>query len=253
MRLIVVCLILFFSLAIFSPQSLSQDTSFPVKITSQTANVRSDSTVNSEIITEVPKGKILTVVKSFYEWYRVELPDDAPCYISSQYVSVIGDNVAAVKNDNVNLRLKPDTKSVILGKVSRDKIVNISGTQGNWYRIVPPEEARGWIHKSTALSLPAAELKPQTPPTVAKPKEQASDIITLEGKVSDRGKTLGLFNKQLSHKLVTTDNKEYFLKGNKYKLNMFVNSIVRIKGKILTDIPKQKYPVIEVDSAQRLN
>ncbi|MCM8770427.1 MAG: SH3 domain-containing protein [Candidatus Omnitrophica bacterium] len=121
------------------------------------ANVRTDSTINSETIIKLDKDESVVVRGSFYEWYRITLPKSASCYVFSKYISALDEKTGVVNSENVNIRLRPDTKSPILGKLKKGQTVNIIKFVDNWYIIEPTEETYGWIHKTAVRK--KAELK----------------------------------------------------------------------------------------------
>ncbi|MCM8779706.1 MAG: SH3 domain-containing protein [Candidatus Omnitrophica bacterium] len=112
------------------------------------ANVRTDSTINSEIIIKLNKGDVVVTTKDFYDWYKIVLPKYAACYVSARYISAASEKSGTANSDNVNIRLRPDTKSPILGKLKQGEPVNIINFSNDWYAIEPTENTYGWIHKS---------------------------------------------------------------------------------------------------------
>ncbi|MDD5236911.1 MAG: SH3 domain-containing protein [Candidatus Omnitrophica bacterium] len=244
-------------LGLISTYSAFSQEKFPfyVSVVTQGVNVRTDSTVNAEVIVKLNKGETVLVVKDFYDWYKITLPKSAPCYVFAKYISAMSEKIGVVNSENVNARLKPNTKAAILGKLKKGESVNIISFSDSWYLIEPTEETHGWIHKSVvkATELSVEKEKMVSPAPVYQKKEETKNILDLEGTIYDRGKTLGLFRQKITHKLFTNDNKSYLLTGNKYKFNMYANQRVRIKGFLITDLPNQEYPVIEVQELEKLN
>jgi len=265
MKIIKIFLILAFSGFIFLCSGFCQE-KFPfyAAVVIEGVNVRTDSTINSEIIIKLNKGDAVLVAKEFYDWYRIALPKSSPCYVFGKYITAMSEKTGVINSDNVNVRLKPSTKSIILGKLKKGQSVNIISFTDNWYLIEPTLETYGWIHKSVVkaaeptnpnlpeLSQKKEEITPNTA-VIAEKKEEAKNNLSLEGIIYERGKTLGLFRKKITHKLLTTNNVAYLLTGNKYKFNLYVNDKVRIKGYLITGLPNQEYPVIEVQELEKLN
>lgn len=110
-------------------------------------NVRSDSTTTSEIICKVNKGDNVEVVLELYDWYKIRLPKNAPAFVKKEFVVIIDDKTAKIREDSVNIRLRPDTSSPILGEVNKDEVIKILGETQGWYKIEPLNHSFGWIHK----------------------------------------------------------------------------------------------------------
>jgi uncharacterized protein YgiM (DUF1202 family) len=196
-------------------------------------NIRSDSTLSSEVICKVDKGEPLDVSSELYDWYKISLPQAAPSFIKKDFVTLSKDGkIAKVSADFVNIRLRPDISSPILGKVNKDEIVDILQDKGDWYRIKPVKNSFGWIHKSF----------------VSESRKDITKDITVEGMVKQK-----TFTRVASHKLILEDNnKIYLLKADIEDLNPFNNRKVKITGK-LVDPTKQKYPIIEVEKIEALD
>ena len=102
------------------------------EINADNINIRSDSTVSSEIICKVNKGEQVEVTRERYGWYKIRLPKYAPSFIKKNLVTAIEDkpansfdklrdsgtelnrNAKVIKN-RVNIRLHPNESSPILG------------------------------------------------------------------------------------------------------------------------------------------
>lgn len=196
-------------------------------------NIRSDSTLSSEVICKVDKGEPVDVSSELYDWYKIRLPQAAPSFIKKDFVTLSKDGkIAKVSADFVNIRLRPDISSPILGKVNKDEMVDILQDKGDWYRIKPVKNSFGWIHKSF----------------VSESRKDITKDITVEGMVKPK-----TFTRIASHKLILEDNnKVYLLKADIEDLNPFNNRKVKITGK-LVDPTKQKYPIIEVEKIEALD
>ncbi len=239
--------------------SLAQE-EFPffVKIGPKGANLRTDSTVSSEVIIELNKDDIVQVKGVLYDWYKVDLPDLAPCYVFSGYVKTPDNKTGFITADNVNIRLGPDKKSKILGKLSKGASVNIVALEGEWYKIHPDKSLYGWIHKSTATPL-SKEIARQQPfladggITVVLDPEQ-EDTFAVEGVLQDKGKPSRLFKKKIPYKLVTAEGKIYLLEGNETLLAKYANYKVKVVGNISkVDKAIEKYPVLVIKHIERVN
>lgn len=129
--------------------SFAEENSFQGQVNSDNINVRSDSTVSAEIICSVKRGQRLEVVQELYDWYKVRLPKSCHCYIKKNMVECAENTCASVKviKERVNIRLKPDEASVIVGRADKDEILGVVKAKGEWYGIEPAQNSFGWIYK----------------------------------------------------------------------------------------------------------
>lgn len=150
-----IAITLFFLHGIVLSSCFSQNLPFQGQINEDNINIRSDSTVGSEIICRVNKGEKVEVLSQLYDWYKIRLPNQAPCYVRKDLLECTKyDNspimrcisVKAVR-DRINVRLKPDESSPILGRMDKDETANIIKSQGDWYKIEPAQNSYGWISK----------------------------------------------------------------------------------------------------------
>jgi len=248
--------------------SAQEPASFTGVVNADNINIRSDSTVSAQIICKSAKGERLEVVSERYDWYKIRLPKQAPSFIKKNLVAGIEDKPAdsfdklktsasgLIKNakvikDSVNIRLAPSETSPILGKVDRNEVITVLEDKGGWYKIEPVNNSFGWISSkfiskvsATATSqgavvrLPIAAAKPE--PTQA---QQIEGIIKPYGIV---------FKRPATHKLITSDNKIFLLKGNKKSLDQLNYHKVKVTGKSIGP-DTQKYPIIEIEKIEELD
>lgn len=250
---------LFLFLQISRPHILpAQEDSLPFKgeITSDNINVRCDSTVSSEAICKVNKGDLLEVVSEKYDWYKIKLPKNAPSFIKKELVSLIDEqnDIKTVKvlKDNVNIRLRADETSAILGRVDKDEVINVAQEAGDWYKIEPVDNSFGWIYKKfivKASAAPATEAVKKEASEKGEAAEKEAQEVKCEGIIKPYGK---VFKRRATHKLITESGQIYLLKGNKETLNALSYHKVRVNGK-LTAGNKEKYPVIEIIKSEILD
>ncbi|MDD5730166.1 MAG: SH3 domain-containing protein [Candidatus Omnitrophica bacterium] len=231
------------------------------EVSSDNINLRSNSTVSSEVIYKLHKGEQVYVAGELYEWYKVKLPKSAPSFIKKELVAPINSNAAKVDRDTVNIRLGPNESSAILGKAHRDELVNILQDSGAWYRIEPIDNSFGWVNKKFVrltqapakkeepLSAAAAAKTVELNKTAAQNPSEPQAVVIYEGVIHPYGK---VFFRTATHKLVMKDNTVLYLKGNKQVLNAVLYRKVKIVGKFIGD-PNQKNPIIEVEKIEALD
>lgn len=135
---------------------------FQGEVNAGNINVRTDATVSSEIICAVDKDDRVEVIMELYDWYKIRLPQKAPSYIKKDLISCIDIQPATenqcknakVLKDRVNIRLRPDDSSPIIGVANKNEIVNILKDKGGWYKIEPVQTSFGWINKRFVNKVP---------------------------------------------------------------------------------------------------
>lgn len=142
-----------------------------------------------------------------------------------------------------------------MGRVNKNEIVNILEEKGDWYRIEPVNNSFGWINNKFVDRIPGTvNIANQTKQILestegnkiivpVKPSEQG---ITVEGIIRPYGMVI---KRTATHKLITQDKKIYLLTGNKKSLDALNYHNVKVTGKIVT-LSKQRYPVIEIETAK---
>ncbi|MCX5713628.1 MAG: SH3 domain-containing protein, partial [Candidatus Omnitrophica bacterium] len=211
--------------------SYSEDfVSFKGRINADEINIRSDSTVASEVVITLTKGDGVEVVGELYDWYKVRLPKLSPAYVFKDLTESLDEKAAVVLKDNVNIRLGPSEKSAILGRMNKDEVLTVLETDGDWLKIKPPSDSFGWVNKmfvTRSLASEKTKLKAKKAPPVL-----VKDEVFLEGVVRPYGKVM---SRPATHKLVTGDYKTYLLSGDLVALNALNYRKVRVVGKIIEE------------------
>lgn len=238
--------------------------SFNGQINAENINLRVDATVSSAVICNLSKGQIVEVVAEAYDWYKIRLPKEAPSYVKQNLLECINSDPvtnpgkcssAKVIKNRINIRLGPSESSWVLGKADKLTILDILAKENGWYKIQPVYQSYGWVNKkfvSKEIILPKKQeaieppvkVTPQLPVKEIKP----TDLLVVEGLISPYGVVLW---RQATHKLITPDNKVYFLKGNRKSLNSLNYHKVKVSGKLIS--PASENPIIRVDIIEALS
>mgnify|MGYP001484239151 CR=1 FL=1 len=245
----------------FCRSAYCEFTNFKGEVSSDGINLRSDSTISSDIICKADKGVCLEVIAEKYGWYKIKLPQYAPSFIRSDLLYIIDINTARVNKSKANIRLRPAEDSPILGQIDKDTVVTVVSENNGWYRIEPAGNSFGWINKQfvkTPCANTQSEMaKPaENNPSVkisakdekSGPKEN-KDAFIVKGVIQPYGR---IFNRVATHKLTAENNMVYLLKGDKGILNPLTYHNVKITGKIFV-LPKQKFPIIEIEKIEALD
>lgn len=233
---------------------------FTGQINASGINVRVDSSVSAEVICTLAKGELVEVVWGVYDWYKIRLPKEAPAYIKkdllecndvkAEFAAQSGECLSAkVIKDKVNVRLKPSELSWILGKVDKATVVNVIAEEEGWYKIHPVYQSYGWVNKKFVDKDVVVVLLKQDALVKDTDIVKLNDQLIVEGKISPYGIVLW---RQATHKLITVENKIYFLKGNRKSLDSLNYRKVKVTGKIIS-LAASKYPIIQIDNIEALN
>lgn len=212
------------------------------QISADEINIRTDATINSEVICTVRKDQLLDIISESFEWYKVRIPPEAEAFVYKKFVSLDEDKTARINGSNVNVRIRADLASPILGRVNDGEPVKIIEESGDWFKIRAPESCYGWIHKNFVT-----KVKDETRP--AKKQEEAAGgpvkkAVTVQGLLKPK-----IMTKVATHKLITGNNSIYLIRGDKEQLNSFNNSAVRIIGNLI-EPASDTLPIIEPEQIE---
>lgn len=134
---------------------VAQDfTPYIAKVSGESVRVRGGASLAHPPVCVVNEGDELVVVAEKDGWATVQLPADAPCWISADFVTASADAKGwVVTGDKVNLRISPDTKYFPVGQAEKDSTLTavIDGQTGKpaaqdgYVQVVPPSGAHGAI------------------------------------------------------------------------------------------------------------
>ncbi|MCX5693549.1 MAG: SH3 domain-containing protein [Candidatus Omnitrophica bacterium] len=234
-------------------------TAFTGQINTSGINLRVDSTVGAAVICTLSKGDLIEVVGEVYDWYKVRLPKEAPSYIkknllecnnvNADFASSAGKCLSArVIKDRVNIRLGPSESTWILGKLDKATVVNIIADEGQWYKVAPAYQSYGWVNKKF-INKEVVVFKKQEPTVNPVDSVKLGDQLVVEGKVSPYGIVLW---RKATHKLITPENKIYFLKGDRKGLDSLNYHKVKVTGKLISPV-QSKYPILQIDIIEASN
>ena len=239
------------------------------EVTSDNVNIRAGSNINFEVIAKSNLSEKLKVLNKEFQWYKISLPAEAGCFVSKKYITKESKSEGKVKANRLNVRARPDLKSSILCQVVRGDTVSIvKKADEDWYQIKPASDCYGWIHskyisfystvkkyeKEQQKECALLEEKPAETPEVKKEKAPKDKCLKAEApekkfdfeRIGIIRRHTSFFVHPGSHKLTQDGKTICYLKGDKAKLNSFVNLKVKILGNI-QDETRFNYPVVVVE------
>ncbi len=139
---------LIFGLSIFFCSLLgAQDTPFWATVIADGVNVRADSTISSQVVTQLSKDEKVYIVGGAYEWFRIQLPPSTEVYVYRKYIEVKGSRAKSLA-DNLNVRSGPGLSYPVLGQVSRGNVFRFKRFSGDWVCVLAGDSRLyGWVHK----------------------------------------------------------------------------------------------------------
>lgn len=131
---------------------------FTGKIKGKKVRLRVQPDLEGQVIKELGKNDLLTIVGEKNEFWAVEPPADTKAYVFRSYIL---DNV--VEGNRVNVRLKPDLEAPVIGHLNAGDHIDgvISALNNKWYEIPPPSDARFYIAKDFVENIGGPEVKSQ--------------------------------------------------------------------------------------------
>lgn len=105
-------------------------------------NIRAGHGLNFEILGQLNKDASVTVVGERYGWYKIKLPKEALSFVHKRYI----DN-GVVKANRLRVRAGKGINYNVLGILKKAQAVSVLEEDGDWLRIVPPDNCFGWINK----------------------------------------------------------------------------------------------------------
>ncbi|PIQ82065.1 MAG: hypothetical protein COV76_05820 [Candidatus Omnitrophica bacterium CG11_big_fil_rev_8_21_14_0_20_64_10] len=151
-------------------------------VTGERVNLRTGPSVSTEVLASMHRGEELQVLEQRGDWVAVRLPERVSGYAAPGFVepvTVERDRVWTVRvtADRLHVRSGPGEAYHSFGQVKRGVLLEARGRKLGWWVVRPPEEARGWIHRSFVVLLPPAQRLP----------EGSSPLEEMETHGDDRG------------------------------------------------------------------
>lgn len=266
-----------FLLIVFFGVSLAQaaKTLFPfvAEIKANHVNVRAGESEHFDSLAKLAKGDEVVAIDQGFGWIKVQLPESAEAFISSDFVLALTPAKGVVTGKRVNVRARPTLEGFPLGQVSEGDEVILQEQMDGWYQIVPPDDFFGWIREDLLVFK-----KSYDPATFVAGKTKASEPIQLpaepkevkvetpikeiiETPVLTERKTFRLVGRleaqpyfeqdEIFYKLTINDQPVYILKGMGRIFDDLLYYQVELEGYLSQGGQGQyPYPVVEVEKLQ---
>lgn len=158
-------------------------------------NIRKGAGTTTSVCGLLRKGDKVEVLGSEGEWYKIKV-NGVTGYVFAQYITIGEDNSSSENNDDtapeatgkngrcnvtaLNVRSKATTSSSVIGSLSKNTVVEITATEGDWYKI------KATLNGRTVTGYVFAEYITLTD---EKPSDQPSDENNNNSSAENNGKT----------------------------------------------------------------
>jgi uncharacterized protein YgiM (DUF1202 family) len=231
------------------------------KVIATKLNVRILPETRYSVIANLKKDDEVTVLKKEGEWLQIKAPDNSSVWIAGTFVKADG-----TVSRKVNMRGGPSVSYQSYGTLSPGVKVDILGkSRGNWLKIAPPVELKGWVNaryvKLPTVKKAAPENAEKKTSTIEAEKLKYQELKNSGGlpfvkgdekSVAVEGILLPLSTDStyVTHALATKVKNEYFpicyIHSKKLNLKLWVKRKIRVKG-TQRWVKGWKRPVVEVE------
>jgi uncharacterized protein YgiM (DUF1202 family) len=153
----------------------------PAVVKQNNVNVRGQAAINSDIITRLKKGDVVTVLEEVTlkkpktdepaKWARIALPTNSAVWAHSSFIDPANKTVVPKR---LNLRSGPGENYSIVGRLNKGTAVKEIEAREGWLKIEPPADAYGFVAAHLLAKEPAPPpvlvagepAKPAGPPEV---------------------------------------------------------------------------------------
>lgn len=131
-------------------------------VTASALNVRTESSINSSIITKVYKGEVVKIIESSNGWYKIKTNSGVVGWSSANYLKInqgsissevdkptqqefnLNNKIGIVNARTLNLRSGAGTNYSVISRLKRDESVNIIEESNGWYKVKTSSGQIGW-------------------------------------------------------------------------------------------------------------
>lgn len=131
-------------------------------VTASALNVRTESSINSSIITKVYKGEVVKIIESSNGWYKIKTNNGVVGWSSANYLKInqssiipevdkptqqefnLNNKIGIVNARTLNLRSGAGTNYSVISRLKRDESLNIIEESNGWYKVKTSSGLVGW-------------------------------------------------------------------------------------------------------------
>lgn len=167
------------------PIKIAPLTAGPAVAREKTVNVRGQAYINSEIVTHLKRGDVVTVIEEVTRkaksdepgrWAKIALPAGTVVWVNTQFINA---DTKAVIPKKLNVRSGPGENYSVLGRIEKGTVLKTLDTKGDWTKVEAPEGCYAFVAAHLLSTDPAdlgpalAKANPPAPVVVPPPTEVA--------------------------------------------------------------------------------
>jgi SH3-like domain-containing protein len=154
----------------------------PAVAKEKNVNVRGQAAINSEIVTHLKRGDLVTVLDEVTlkkaktdepaKWAKIALPVGSVVWVNTAFIKPDTKDVIPKR---LNIRSGPGENYSVLGRIERGTVVKEVETKGEWMKIEAPTNSYGFVAAHLLSTDPAdlgpalAKANPPAPPVLPPP------------------------------------------------------------------------------------
>ena len=163
-------------------------------------NIRAGQGVNFEVLGQLNKADAVAVIGEEYGWYKIKLPATAICFVHKDYIER-----GVVKAGRLRVRAASRLNSNTLGMLKKGERIEKLAEEGDWLKIMPPDNCAGWVKKDY-LQLTKRKFIPPKFSPISRRERKLEEIVFLPERKkremkkvasvskAKKGKTKGFFS-----------------------------------------------------------
>jgi uncharacterized protein YgiM (DUF1202 family) len=195
-------------------------------------NVRAGANTNFEVVDKLNAGAEVVILGKAYEWFKIQLPQDAAAYVRADYIKEVGGSIGEMTGNKVNVRAKPGSEASTLGQLQKGDLIKLIEKSGEWWKIEPPPSTYAWIHSDfikvkTDGDVKVATRKALTQDSIPVPKAQ---VVMLE--VKGKLEPAPLAVPGAKYQIVSEGKPTYYLQDTPH-LDRFNQASVNVEGAVI--------------------
>ena len=167
------------------PIKIAPLTAGPAVAREKTVNVRGQAYINSEVVTHLKRGDVVTVIEEITRkaksdepgrWAKIALPAGSVVWVNTQFINA---DTKAVIPKKLNVRSGAGENYSVLGRIDKGTVLKTLETKGEWTKVEAPEGCYAFVAAHLLSTDPAdlgpalAKANPPAPAVVPPPTEVA--------------------------------------------------------------------------------
>ncbi|MGI6426920.1 MAG: SH3 domain-containing protein [Natronincolaceae bacterium] len=130
------------------------------EVTTDVLNVRTGPSTDYTRSTQIRRGDTVTIINTSdtpEKWYEVVLSNSIKGWVHSDYIKITYNfPKGSINIDSVILKEQPNDNAARIAKLEKDEMIYIKNYVNDWYNIITPADAEGWVKSEHVTALPVS-------------------------------------------------------------------------------------------------